>query len=52
MQAQFWHPALAKQTNNQQIPMAEYPQGSMPICMCMQQVVIGSASVSAALFCC
>ena len=52
MQAQFCQPALAKQRKNQQTPLADSLQLCMPCCMCMQQMSIGSASVSSLLLCC
>ena len=52
MQAHFWQPALTKQRNIQQTPLADSLQLCMPCCMCMQQMSIGSASVSVALLCC
>ncbi len=52
MQAHFWQPALAKQRKTRQTPIADSLLLCMPHCMCMQQMSIGSASVSVALLCC
>ena len=47
----LWHPALAKQTKNQQTTLADSPQLYRLSCMCVPRVPVGSACVSVTPLC-